>query len=213
MNKKTVFLAFLAIIALASFFRLWEIKSIPPGFYPDEAMNGNNANEAWQTKDFKLFYPENNGREGLWINMMAPLLAVFGNEPWVPRTMAAIFGILTVLGLYFLAKTTFPLEPNGALGKFFPRGFVLAHNSFKNQFPGDNVSVFSGLEFLFFVAGNSGKSRRRKIGFFATNFLLSFRRPAFRPRLSYVYRLPNRALAFDYPFYFDVAERTRKKSL
>ncbi len=119
MNKKYAFLAFLAIVALASFFRLWEIKSIPPGFYPDEAMNGNNANEAWQTKDFKIFYPENNGREGLWINMMAPLLAILGNEPWVPRTMAAIFGILTVLGLYFLAKMLFRSERVALLASFF----------------------------------------------------------------------------------------------
>ncbi len=123
MNKKYALIAFLAIMALASFFRLWEIKSIPPGFYPDEAINGNNANESWQTNPpaggFKIFYPENNGREGLWINMMAPLLAVFGNEPWVPRAMAAIFGILTVIGLYFLTKILFKSTRMALLASFF----------------------------------------------------------------------------------------------
>ena len=120
MNRKYAFLAFLAIIALASFFRLWEIKSIPPGFSYDESMYANNAVEAWETEHFKVFYTENNGREGLWINMLAPVLSFFGeNEPWVPRTMAAIFGILTVLGLYFLTKVLFKSERLALLASFF----------------------------------------------------------------------------------------------
>lgn len=119
MNKRNSLIFLIAIIILASFLRLWQIKTIPPGFYFDEAMNGNNAMEAWDTKNFKLFYPENNGREGLWINMMAPFLAIFGNEPWVPRTMAAIIGILTVLGLYFLTKTLLGSERIALFAAFF----------------------------------------------------------------------------------------------
>ncbi len=103
--------------------RLWQIKTIPLGFYPDEAMNGNNALEALETTPptggFKVFYPENNGREGLWMNMMAPLIATFGNEPWVPRSMAAVFGILTVLGLYFLTKALFNSDRLALLSSFF----------------------------------------------------------------------------------------------
>ena len=98
MAKKRVFLFLILIMALASFFRLWEIKTIPPGFSYDEAMYANNAVEAWETGNFKMFYTENNGREGLWINMLAPVLSFFGeNEPRVPRTFSAIFGIFTVL--------------------------------------------------------------------------------------------------------------------
>jgi len=111
-------------MALASFFRLWEIKTIPPGFSYDESMYANNAVEAWETGPpaggFKMFYAENNGREGLWINMLAPVLATFGeNQPWVSRTLAAIFGILTVLGLYFLAKVLFNSERIALLSSFF----------------------------------------------------------------------------------------------
>ena len=115
MSKKYVIFCLLAIIALATFFRLWQIKTIPPGFYPDEAMNGNNAMEAWDSGNFKVFYPENNGREGLWINMIAPFIAVFGNEPWVPRTIAAIFGILTVLGLFLLTRELFCINPKSEI--------------------------------------------------------------------------------------------------
>ena len=71
---------FLIIMAVAAFFRLYKLDQFPPGLYPDEAMNGNNALEALDTGDFKIFYPENNGREGLFINIQALSLKAFGNE-------------------------------------------------------------------------------------------------------------------------------------
>lgn len=109
-NKLTIILFIILIIA--SFFRLSNIKTIPPGLYPDEAINGNNALTALETGKFKVFYPENNGREGLFINIQALLLKFFLNfynnpEPWMLRIVSAIFGILTVWGLYFLAKQLF----------------------------------------------------------------------------------------------------------
>lgn len=62
-QKHKVILILLVILAVAGFFRLWGLETIPPGLYPDEAINGNQAiSEAG-----KIFYPENNGREGfLW---------------------------------------------------------------------------------------------------------------------------------------------------
>jgi len=96
------------IIIVAAFFRLYNIAELPPGLYPDEAMNGNNALEALSPNgQFKWFYPENNGREGLFINIQALSIYTFGNEPWALRLISAIFGILTVLGVYFLAKELF----------------------------------------------------------------------------------------------------------
>ena len=107
MTKNYKFLFFLILI-IALFFRLYNLASIPPGLYPDEAMNGNNAREALETKNFKIFYPENNGREGLFINIQALFLSLISkNEPWVLRLPSAIFGFLTVLGLYFLILELF----------------------------------------------------------------------------------------------------------
>src|SRR3989344_1624131 len=90
----------LAILALGVFFRFYLITQIPPGLYPDEAANGNNAVEALRTGEFKIFYPENNGREGLFINIQALSLSIFGNTPWAPRLPSIIFGLLGVLGIY-----------------------------------------------------------------------------------------------------------------
>ena len=108
--KKTLFFAIL-ILSIGLFFRLFNIASVPPGLYPDEAMNGNNIMEALHTGTYKWFYPENNGREGLFINIQAAFLQFFGvNEPWVLRLPSAIFGTLTVLGIFFLARELFSVH-------------------------------------------------------------------------------------------------------
>src|SRR3989344_360900 len=92
-----------AIILLAFGLRIWHITTLPPGLYPDEAMNGGNAIEALKLGHWKVFYPENNGREGLFMNIQAGFLKVIGqNEPWVLRFPSTIFGTLTVLGLFLL---------------------------------------------------------------------------------------------------------------
>ena len=95
------------IIIITAFLRLYNITSLPPGFYPDEAIYANNGVEAWETRDIRVFYLENNGREGLWPNIIGFFIINFGHEPWVSRSVAAIFGILTVLGVYFLTKELF----------------------------------------------------------------------------------------------------------
>ena len=54
-------------------------------------MNGNNALEANATGEYKIFYPENNGREGLFINIQAASIAIFGNHPWSLRIVSVLF--------------------------------------------------------------------------------------------------------------------------
>lgn len=105
MNKKlAVIFLFIVVLIIASFLRLYNIKSLPPGLYPDEAMNGNNALEAISGGGYKWFYPENNGREGFFINIQALSVKTFGNEPWALRLVSSFFGIFTVLGVFFLTK-------------------------------------------------------------------------------------------------------------
>ncbi|MDP3053003.1 MAG: glycosyltransferase family 39 protein [bacterium] len=97
----------IVIFLIASFLRFYDITKTPPGFYPDEAINANNGVEAWETGHLKVFYPENNGREGLWMNIVGFFVFKFGHEPWIPRAVAAMFGLFTVLGVYFLTKELF----------------------------------------------------------------------------------------------------------
>jgi 4-amino-4-deoxy-L-arabinose transferase-like glycosyltransferase len=107
-NKKlSIIIILLIILAITSFFRLWQLSAIPPGLYPDVAMNGNDALEALKTGNFKVFYPENNGREGLFINLIALSFSIFGSSIWSMKIVAAIFGIFAVLGLYLVTKEIF----------------------------------------------------------------------------------------------------------
>lgn len=107
MQKSYRVAALAAIMVLAAFFRFWHITDAPPGLYPDEAMNGTNAQEAIQTGDYKIFYPDNNGREGFFMNIQSLSVRVFGNEPWALRVVSAFFGTLTVLGIYLLTRELF----------------------------------------------------------------------------------------------------------
>jgi len=94
----------LLILVIAIFFRLWHLDSIPSGLYPDEAINGNEALESLKTKSFRIFYPENNGREGLFMWLISASFFFLGVSVWFLKIVPALVGILTVLGLYLLTK-------------------------------------------------------------------------------------------------------------
>ncbi len=107
LTEKKVIIFLLIIIALAVFFRFWGLDSAPPGLYPDEAINGNDALISLKEFSYKLFYPENNGREGLFIWLLSLSFGLFGPSIVALRMLPAFFGVLTVLGIYFLAKILF----------------------------------------------------------------------------------------------------------
>ena len=94
----------LAIVAIAAVIRLWHVGDLPPGLYPDEAANGNDALYA-NEHGWEWFYPNNNGREGLFINLQGLALLIAGvREPWVLRIVSALAGIATVPGIYLLGR-------------------------------------------------------------------------------------------------------------
>jgi 4-amino-4-deoxy-L-arabinose transferase-like glycosyltransferase len=119
MSKRT--LQWLSVIlVIAALLRFSRLPLTPPGLYPDEAVDGNNALHALRTGDFKVFYTANNGEEGLFANVEAVVLAASGvQEPWTLRLPSAIFGFLTVLGLFFLARELFKSDRVALLAAFF----------------------------------------------------------------------------------------------
>ena len=104
--KSVVLLAL--IVALAIFLRFYRLNDFPPGLWVDVALNGNDALSSLQTGEFKLFYPpENYGREGLMIWLDALSMACFGISALSLKIPAGVFGSLTVLGVYLLARRLF----------------------------------------------------------------------------------------------------------
>jgi hypothetical protein len=102
MKKIIIFL--ILIIAIGSVFRLWQINEIPPGIYPDEAINANQGWEASKTGEYQVFYPENHGREGLFINLIGLSFSIFGTSIVSFKAVSIFFGILTVLGMFLLTN-------------------------------------------------------------------------------------------------------------
>ena len=106
MSKRLRWSLLVGILIIATFLRFYHLTTVPSGLYPDEAMNGNNATEVAETGHFQPFYVEDNGREGLYINILALTLKVTPSadaaQPWIVRLPAAIAGVLTVWGLYLL---------------------------------------------------------------------------------------------------------------
>ena len=54
----------------------------------------------------------------MFINIQALSVAIFGHEPWVLRLPSAIFGLLTVLGLYLMTRELFDARV-GLFASFF----------------------------------------------------------------------------------------------
>jgi 4-amino-4-deoxy-L-arabinose transferase-like glycosyltransferase len=122
-----------SILLVACFFRFHALTTIPPGLYLDEAMDGVNAQNVAQTGQFKVFYPEDTGREGLYVNILALAFKYHilpQTAPWSVRVPAAVAGVLTVLGVYFLVGELFNARDESAAIRFAPKEVVpLTHKS------------------------------------------------------------------------------------
>jgi 4-amino-4-deoxy-L-arabinose transferase-like glycosyltransferase len=116
MPKQTRIWLLVGILALATFLRFYQLTTIPPGLYPDEAMDGVNAQNVAATGNFRPFYPEDNGREGLYVNILAVAFKFHllpETAPWSVRFPAAVAGVLTVFGVYLLVAELFRERDEG----------------------------------------------------------------------------------------------------
>jgi 4-amino-4-deoxy-L-arabinose transferase-like glycosyltransferase len=118
-RKKYLYLLLGAIIVIGAFaIRTHHISSLPPGIYPDEAVNGTDAINAIETGHFHLFYPNNYGREGLYINLIALGFVFFGVSVITLKMWSVFFGTLTVLGMIFLGRELFRSWRAGLIAGF-----------------------------------------------------------------------------------------------
>jgi hypothetical protein len=103
-----VALACIAVFGAALTVRVYDLKQTPPGLYFDEALNGVDASKAIDSGDYHLWYPDHNGREGLFINLQSLSVQAFGHEPWALRLVAAVVGAGVVAGIFLLGYMLFP---------------------------------------------------------------------------------------------------------
>ncbi len=70
----------------------------------DEAYNGLDALSLLETPRLTPFFESNNGRESLWMYLLAPSVAIFGAQPFALRLVAVFTGVLTLDAVHALAR-------------------------------------------------------------------------------------------------------------
>jgi len=114
-NVDVKFTVLICILLIATIFRFFNLNTAPPGIFQDEAVNTMDA----LNRPGQVFYQANNGREGLFMNLIAFSFYFLGPSIWSLRIVSAIIGILTVLGTYLLAKQLFKKDFIALLSAFF----------------------------------------------------------------------------------------------
>lgn len=146
-------LILILILALALFVRSYHLASIPGGLYPDEATNGIDALAANASGDYRLFYPNNYGREGLFINIQAFFVRFFGNSIPVLKTASVIFGTLFVWGMYLLGKELMRRRAAGLIAAFLAATSFWTINFSRIGFRAIMVPFLLSFTLYFFVKG------------------------------------------------------------
>jgi 4-amino-4-deoxy-L-arabinose transferase-like glycosyltransferase len=98
--------AVLACLALGALLRFYQLPSLPPGLYTDEAYYALDAVDILNGAR-PIYLPANNGREPLFAYLLAPSLAILGRTPLAIRVPAALLGTLDILAAYLLGRALF----------------------------------------------------------------------------------------------------------
>jgi 4-amino-4-deoxy-L-arabinose transferase-like glycosyltransferase len=93
----------LVITALAAVLRFYALGQLPPGLYHDEAYNGLDALRVIGGLR-TVFFETNNGREPLFIYLVALSIQCLGRSPVAIRVVAALLGTLTIPATYWMAR-------------------------------------------------------------------------------------------------------------
>ena len=95
-RKIKIYLLVFLVVALGFFLRVYNINHIPSGIYPDEAVNGEDAYKANLSGNYQLYYPNNEGREGLFMNLIALCFKFFGINILSLKLPAILFSTRTL---------------------------------------------------------------------------------------------------------------------
>jgi 4-amino-4-deoxy-L-arabinose transferase-like glycosyltransferase len=96
----------LVILVLGGLLRFYQVGSIPPGLYQDEAYNGLDALDIL-AGSHPIYFPANNGREPFYMYLTAAGVAAFGRTPLAIRFPAAVVGTLLIAATFALGRALY----------------------------------------------------------------------------------------------------------
>ena len=158
MNKRIVNFLLIAVIAIATFLRLWNLGTVPLSPDWDEAALGYNAYSIIQTgrDEYGKFFPVvlrsfEDYKPALYTYLTIPFVEVFGLNTFSVRLPSALFGIFSVYLIYLLVKELFRRDDLA-----FISAFLLSISPWHIQFSRvafeSNVGLaFNMLTVLFFI--------------------------------------------------------------
>lgn len=114
MFKKPILLELLLVVAiflLALAVRTYRLDEFPPGLYNDEAAYGMDG-LAVLRGEHVVFFERNNGREPLFIYLLALVFNFFGATPYTIRLTAALVGAVTAITTYWMVRAMFRFAPD-----------------------------------------------------------------------------------------------------
>jgi len=95
-----------AVLLVATALRLLAFGQVPPGLYHDEAYHGLDVVDILQGR-LSFYFPANNGREPLFIYMIALAVGILGRSPFALRMVAFFAGLLTVAATAAMGRALF----------------------------------------------------------------------------------------------------------
>ena len=98
--------ALIGVILIAAILRFAELGRIPPGLYRDEAFYGLDAVNVLHGQH-AIYFPANNGREPMFIYLLAASIGALGRTPFALRLPAALISLLTVPATFLMARELF----------------------------------------------------------------------------------------------------------
>ena len=104
--KRLLVIAALCLIVLGgAAARFVDLGTNPGGLYPDEAAEGITARQILADPGYRpVFVPEDGGREALYAYSLAVGFGVAGESVDVIRGVAAVWGVLGILGIWLLVR-------------------------------------------------------------------------------------------------------------
>ena len=99
-------IALAAVLLVAAVLRFAGLGRLPAGLYRDEAFYGLDAVNVLHGQH-AIYFPANNGREPMFIYLLALSIGVLGRSPLAVRLPAAIISLLTVPATFLMARELF----------------------------------------------------------------------------------------------------------
>jgi len=106
MSARKLLWGMVTVLLVAAALRLVAFGEVPPGLYHDEAYHGLDVVDVLRGH-FSCYFPANNGREPLFIYMIAVAVGLLGRSPFALRLVSFFAGLLTVAATGAMGRTLF----------------------------------------------------------------------------------------------------------